>query len=74
MDSILNIKVARLTSSQIHVPDGVDVMNESLNLMIRLKRNREGQVMGRLNMTLCGLCSVALNIGLLVTNLYESDK
>ena len=54
MDFILNIKVIRLTTSQIHVPDGVDVMNESLNLMIGLKRNREGQGMCRLNMTLCG--------------------
>ena len=54
MDSVLNIKVIRLTTSQIHVPDGVDVMNESLNLLIGLKRNRAGQVMCRLNMTQYG--------------------
>ena len=54
MDSVLNIKVIRLTTFQIHVPYGVDVMNESLNLMIGLKTNRAGQVTCRLNMTVCG--------------------
>ena len=41
--------------------------------MIRLKRNRAGQVMCRVEYDPMWV-SVALNIGLLMTNLYESDK